>query len=198
MLHFHSPSLLFLSVVNVARKGQVYLSQVLKDISKQSALVCSASLSNMYERSKRKRKWEQNPTNDEIKTKTMYQRNKREKRNRRVTGREKEIWQFVLCCSFLFYSQVVLKTQSLKGTPIRWQCTVPPPGMWRRVVWYMVTVISKKLLPFTFRVADFAGRLHPVQGTEKAWIGLGDAELTTDGGSNTEVDWKWTARVICQ
>jgi len=41
-------------------------------------------------------------------------------------------------------------------------------------------------------------RLNPVQDIEEVWIGLGDSELTTDGGSNTEEGSKWTGRVIRQ
>ena len=41
-----------------------------------------------------------------------------------------------------------------------------------------------EIATFIFRVADYAGRLNPVQDIEKVWIGLGDSELTTDGGSN--------------
>jgi hypothetical protein len=47
----------------------------------------------------KKEKGEQNPTNDEIKTKTVYQRNKREKRNRWVTGRERDL---ALCFTIFF------------------------------------------------------------------------------------------------
>jgi hypothetical protein len=97
-------------------KGQVYLSQVLKDISKQSALVCSTSLSNMYDRSKKDKRETKNPANDEIKTKTVYQTNKREKRNR-GTGSARERERFgSLLCAFLssFTLKLVLKTQSLE------------------------------------------------------------------------------------
>lgn len=67
---FTHQAVLFLSPVNIARKGHVCLSHVLKDISKHFVFVFSTSLSKMYERSKKK--VEQNPTKDEIKAKTVY------------------------------------------------------------------------------------------------------------------------------
>jgi len=42
----------------------------------------------------------------------------------------------------------------------------------------------REIATFIFRVADYAGRLKPVQDIEKVWMGLGDSNLT-EGGSNT-------------
>ena len=56
----------------------------------------------------------------------------------------------------------------------------------------------REIATFIFRVADYAGQINPVQDIEKVWMGLGDSELTTDGGSNTQESYKWTGRVIRQ
>ena len=44
----------------------------------------------------------------------------------------------------------------------------------------------QEIATFICSAAEYGGRLNPVQDTEEAWIGLGDSELTTDGGSKTQ------------
>jgi hypothetical protein len=60
----------FFSPVNVARKGKVCISHVLKNISKHCAVVSSTVYLTCMREAKIKK--EQNATKDEIKAKTVY------------------------------------------------------------------------------------------------------------------------------